>query len=214
MLKRLQGFIIGFMVCALFSGITFAATQSAINVAYNNIKLSVRGVIVPTDTEPFVYNNRTFVPVRFVADALGMDVKYNEGTDTVEITDKAVEPVASQMLDEDNGVNLTPPPMPPKLDGIESTFIHKFEDKYYVNVEHVNDKIRPSGYDILWYGDAEKYILIKTVPFTPFGRGVYSLMTPDDQILIDNVYVTTVPKYSSDNIDVDYYINAILPLIK
>ncbi|MCL5272663.1 MAG: copper amine oxidase N-terminal domain-containing protein [Gammaproteobacteria bacterium] len=96
MKKFLLGFILGAFLFSILP--IYAATQTAINVTYSNIKLSVRGVIVPTNEEPFIYNNRTFIPARIVAEALGMDVKYNEVTDTVEITDKVVEPVASKTM--------------------------------------------------------------------------------------------------------------------
>lgn len=211
MKKFILGFILGACIFSIFP--IYAATQTAINVTYNNIKLSVRGEIIPTDVEPFVFNNRTFVPARFIAEALGMDVKYNEVTDTVEITDKIAEPMVNQnqvetAKDEDNGVNLAPPPTSkPKVEGIDSVFIDEFEGTYYIKNEFINNYIRPKGYEILLNRKTEKFSLIKTIPFSPYGRGEYSLMEPDDQILIEEI--------SSENrVTVDYYVNTILPFIK
>lgn len=65
----------------------FADTRS-ISVFYNNIRMTLNGRIIETDQEPFILNGRTFVPIRFVAEAFNKEVKYNETTDTVEITDK------------------------------------------------------------------------------------------------------------------------------
>lgn len=115
----MKKFVLGFIMGAfLFSVLPiYAATQQAITVNYNNIKLSVRGTIVPTDTEPFIYDNRTFVPIRFVAESLGMDVKYNEITDTVEITDKATPtptpgPTATPTPEPKPNPEATPTPEP------------------------------------------------------------------------------------------------------
>jgi hypothetical protein len=68
----------------------FAGTQT-IESFYNNIKISVDGNIIElkdaagSPVEPFIYNGTTYLPVRAIAEALGMEVKYNETTNTVEL---------------------------------------------------------------------------------------------------------------------------------
>jgi hypothetical protein len=92
-MKKIKHFIIGLIVGAmLFNvGMVFAETQT-IEAFYNNIKLSIDGKMVELkDTkgnlvEPFIFEGTTYLPVRAVAEALGMEVKYNETTSTVELS--------------------------------------------------------------------------------------------------------------------------------
>ncbi len=44
------------------------------------IKVFVKGGKLAFDAEPFIENNRTMVPVRAIAEALGLDVNYKDGT--------------------------------------------------------------------------------------------------------------------------------------
>jgi hypothetical protein len=83
MKKFITGFILGSLLFSIIP--VYAITQKTINVSYDNIKISVNGNILKPDTEPFMYNNRIFVPIGFIAEALGMDAQYNKTTDTVEI---------------------------------------------------------------------------------------------------------------------------------
>lgn len=47
------------------------------------LKIFIRGRKINPDTPPFIENGRTLVPVRAVAEALGLDVKYANGTVTI-----------------------------------------------------------------------------------------------------------------------------------
>jgi hypothetical protein len=92
MKKFLAGLIIGMMLM----GAVFADTQT-IEAFYNNIKISINGKAVElkdaagSPVEPFIYNGTTYLPVRAIAEALGMEVKYNETTNTVELVRKEGE---------------------------------------------------------------------------------------------------------------------------
>jgi len=50
------------------------------------IRIFVDGLEIATDAPPVIVQNRTFVPVRFVSEALGATVDWDEGTRTVIIT--------------------------------------------------------------------------------------------------------------------------------
>lgn len=88
MKRSLKGFIsIAVIIAILGVAVTAFANSKSIEAVFKNIKISIDGKQVTNmDAEPFIYNNRTFVPVRFVIDNLGMKVNYNNATDTVEIT--------------------------------------------------------------------------------------------------------------------------------
>lgn len=91
MKKRLQGIIIGVLVCAiLFSVSVLAAGNSKmIEAFYTGIRLFVDGgEYIPTDAngkvvEPFIYNGTTYLPVRAVANAFGKDVIWDGANQTV-----------------------------------------------------------------------------------------------------------------------------------
>lgn len=88
MFKKHKQLIIGFVLGALlFSGVSVAASNGlkSISVLYNNIKIAVNGKELKTDSEPFIYEGRTYVPIRVVSEALGAEVDWNNKTKTVEI---------------------------------------------------------------------------------------------------------------------------------
>ncbi|MBQ3115193.1 MAG: copper amine oxidase N-terminal domain-containing protein [Clostridia bacterium] len=91
MRRRLQGMIAGVIICAILtSGVVFAKQITATaELLYNNIKITLNGQeLLPKDAngnyvEPFTINGTTYLPVRAVASALGMDVNWDGNTNTV-----------------------------------------------------------------------------------------------------------------------------------
>lgn len=91
MKKRLQGLIAGVLIGTMLTGgVVFAKQISeTAELFYNNIKISLNGQdIQPKDAngnyvEPFIINGTTYLPVRAVANALGMKVDWNGNTNTV-----------------------------------------------------------------------------------------------------------------------------------
>lgn len=89
MLKKYKQLIVGIILGAIIFNVAPSMALSGlktIDVMYNNIKIAVDGKEVETDSEPFIYEGRTYVPIRFVSEALGMEVNWNDKTKTVEIT--------------------------------------------------------------------------------------------------------------------------------
>ncbi|MDD4802207.1 MAG: stalk domain-containing protein [Syntrophomonas sp.] len=58
-----------------------------------DIKIFINGAEVPSDTSPVVINNRTMVPIRIIAEYIGMNVDWQG--ERVAITDKAAIPAAA-----------------------------------------------------------------------------------------------------------------------
>lgn len=54
---------------------TFNGTRITMSIGYNHY--AVGGKIYPMDTAPYIQNNRTMVPIRFVAEVIGYDVGFN-----------------------------------------------------------------------------------------------------------------------------------------
>jgi hypothetical protein len=91
MLKRLQGFIIGVIICSLaVGGIAHASpTTRTLQARFNNIRVVVDGTeIHPRDAagnrvEPFIIDGTTYLPVRAVGDAVGKAVYWDGPNFTV-----------------------------------------------------------------------------------------------------------------------------------
>jgi predicted house-cleaning noncanonical NTP pyrophosphatase (MazG superfamily) len=97
-MKSLKQFIVGLIVGVMLMSAVFAGTQT-IEVFFNNIKISIDGKAVElkdatgNPVEPFIYNGTTYLPVRAIGEALGMEVKFNETANTVELAKKKVNNV-------------------------------------------------------------------------------------------------------------------------
>lgn len=87
--ERLQGMLMG-VILATSLGLTIPTLartgQETITVAFNNIRIAVNGNVVATEFDPFVFEGRTYLPVRDVANAVGYDVTWEATTNTVHLT--------------------------------------------------------------------------------------------------------------------------------
>ena len=66
-----------------------------ISATFRNIKIVVDGKEVSTSAEPFIYNGTTYLPIRAVGEAVGKEVTWNGGTNTVylgEVPESAKQP--------------------------------------------------------------------------------------------------------------------------
>ena len=66
--------------------------QETITVNFNNIQIAVNGTRINTEFEPFVFQGRTYLPVRDVANAMGFGVTWENATNTVHLTAGASNP--------------------------------------------------------------------------------------------------------------------------
>ncbi|WP_069648910.1 copper amine oxidase N-terminal domain-containing protein [Caloranaerobacter ferrireducens] len=83
-MKLSRGFIFTFIFIFLFSVTVLAdGVYKNIKVYFNNISINVDGSKIETDVEPFIYNDRVYVPIRFVAEKLDKEVEWNNETKTV-----------------------------------------------------------------------------------------------------------------------------------
>lgn len=74
---------------------------------YNNIKIMLNGkAVTPTDAngnavEPFTIDGTTYLPVRGIASALGLNVGWDDATSTVTLDNPGVFPGAVQVYDDE-----------------------------------------------------------------------------------------------------------------
>lgn len=108
MKSKIKGFVFGMII-----GLTFAATlvfaSSGLitkQLSYDNIKIELDGKeIVPKDAngnyvEPFTIDGTTYLPVRAVSGALGLNVDWDDKTNTVLLSTKQSEPSSPVVSDE------------------------------------------------------------------------------------------------------------------
>lgn len=97
MKDRLKGMVVGLLVGLIFSG-TVSASVSVIKkeLHYDNIKITLDGnEIKPTGSdgsyvEPFIIDGVTYLPVRGIANALGLGVDWDGNTKTVLLTSQQI----------------------------------------------------------------------------------------------------------------------------
>ncbi len=84
--EKVKSFIIGVIAgVAITGGIGAFAYTDYIEVMYNNIKIVVDGKEIHPDSEPFISNGTTYLPVRAVSEALGKEVYWDGPNYTVYI---------------------------------------------------------------------------------------------------------------------------------
>ena len=62
------------------SQITLSMDQTTIKLNLNNRTVIKNGEKEQLDVQPYMKNNRTYVPIRFIAETFGSQVHYNQGT--------------------------------------------------------------------------------------------------------------------------------------
>lgn len=143
MKKRIQGIIIGIVIGVLIGsvGILASTRQVQETLNYNNIKILLDGEeLIPRDVngnyvEPFIIDGTTYLPVRGISNALGLDVDWDGKTQTVLLTtpDDDISGILAEMLEligiETNAADTT----------LKFSVNSTPEDPAYINVILPND---------------------------------------------------------------------------
>lgn len=85
MKKFISGMCIG-LIAGMSATIIAAGIFEQIDVLRNDITVKVNGEVV--DADNFVYNDTTYLPLRAIGEKLGLDVQYDEATNTALINTK------------------------------------------------------------------------------------------------------------------------------
>lgn len=92
---RIKGFFSGIVVSAITFSLgasAFAAYQKQATLDYTGIKITLNGsAVTPKDAngnsiEPFAISGTTYLPVRGIASAMGLNVTWDQATQTVALT--------------------------------------------------------------------------------------------------------------------------------
>lgn len=98
MKDKFKGIIIGIIIGVMLVPTVYATVATITKeIYYNDILITLNGdEVKPTDAngeyvEPFIMDGTTYLPVRGIANALGMDVEWDDDTKTVKLTDGTEE---------------------------------------------------------------------------------------------------------------------------
>jgi len=90
--EKLKGAVFGvILTLILVTAIPAFArvAQETATVNFTNIRIAVNGRQVQTEQNPFIFQGKTYLPVRDVAEAVGFDVTWEAATNTVHLTSRA-----------------------------------------------------------------------------------------------------------------------------
>ena len=109
--KKIRVAVMVMSLILVLTGVAYASIGSrTAELFYNNIKIWLDGKeIVPVDAsgnvvEPFIIDGTTYLPVRAVSSALGLDVSWNDQTKTVELNTPGVFAGGVQVYEDENVV--------------------------------------------------------------------------------------------------------------
>lgn len=87
-----------------FSGVAFASNSSKINVFFEDLKYVINGQVMKPDssTQGFIYKNTTYVPLRFVSEALGQNVRWNNQSKTITLENNNMTGTELNVVTEEN----------------------------------------------------------------------------------------------------------------
>ena len=107
--EKFKLLMLGLIIGATLSATVAIAAPQLVEIVFG-VRVSVDGQIVhfEDDMRPFVLDGRTFLPVRAMADIVGLNVDFNEATNTVVLTSGAGNVVTPTPVP-------TPQPTPPPV---------------------------------------------------------------------------------------------------
>ncbi|MCL2375883.1 MAG: copper amine oxidase N-terminal domain-containing protein [Defluviitaleaceae bacterium] len=91
--EHLKGFVAGVLLMVMLSAtLVFASPGISREIHYGiSIVLNGRTVQFDEDSQPFIMDDRTFLPLRTMADLLGLPVDFNPDTNTAYLGHAAIE---------------------------------------------------------------------------------------------------------------------------
>jgi len=151
-----KNFILGMAVMALvFMLILTVSAQSRTEQAtlnFNNIIIMLDGEeLIPRDVngnavEPFIINGTTYLPVRGIANALGLDVDWDDDANTVILTTPAAQPV-------NESANIQVAWATEELLDIYEYFHEYFHAEYGANMI-IRTDVAITDFDFIWVGNS------------------------------------------------------------
>ena len=99
--KVAKGFVMGVLFTLLLSGTVLMASAEMRQVVFGvGVSFNGQAVQFDADSQPFIMEGRTFLPVRAIADIAGLEVDFDGATNTVLLTSgggAAAQPAATRL---------------------------------------------------------------------------------------------------------------------
>lgn len=107
MKKRIPTFVAGMLTMALIgsTGLTALAATGQLTITVDPVNIQVNGAtFAPTDAKGnsvpvFALNGTTYAPLRALAEAYGLEVGYDKGSNMATVGEKSVDPATTQTPD-------------------------------------------------------------------------------------------------------------------
>lgn len=198
-------------ICGLITGIliatSFTAFAAGLNIIKNDKPIYINGE--KTDISAYAIDGSTYLKLRDFEKA-GLKINYDSSTKHIEIENPALTGESNTKENNNMSTTLTKPKSTP--DGI--TMIDEYNGKYYVGYVYANQKIIPKGYIIknMISTGQNKYSLLKIIDNKGKNPDITSLSGFEWEVVLDNIQTNSI--YGYDEIEYNYYINTILPLVK
>lgn len=202
MKKQWKGFASGVgvtLLCVGLVGSAFAAYQKQATLDYTGINITLNGsAVTPADAngnavEPFAIDGTTYLPVRGIASAMGLNVSWDQATQTVALTSAGQTPSAP------SGTYSRTNPAP--VGTAQSISVNGILEKYNASVvieESIRGadawaKIKAANQFNQAAPDGKEYVLVKI-------KASVNSVTDDKAISLSDYSFTP---YSSDNVEYD-----------
>lgn len=137
---------------SITKSITGKRDNTLITLQADNTDAWLNGQPLPLDVPAMIIGNRTMVPARFIAEALGADVAWNEAERTVEIKSNLPYGLANSYILEHNVQQL--------ISGVDEDFYREFEST-------IRSQFKPESFELL-----ERY-LRATYPAKTAANGIF-----------------------------------------
>lgn len=207
----MKKFVLGFLTAALlFTALPIGAAVQQYVLQPTAAKIVVDGAEVKDDNLPIMsYQGYNYIPAavfRNICDKIGVGFKWDNEKKEIQITTTA----PAEATTSSGGVNMeVPEKITQTPDGI--TMIDTWEGKQYIGIGYIQQSINKKGYDIVPNIKQKKgWLLIKGN--SPDFKFYFHTEESEYTVILNDLPTTYA--YGGDNIEVNYYINTILPLIK
>jgi hypothetical protein len=219
----MKKFILGFLLGAiLMCAIPTLAANNTVQALFNGVKVAVNGenITFANGEEPAMINDRTYVPAKYVAEALGATVKWDGKSNTVNIIDSASKPATDTSANTSDEKPIIPTTSKDdKHPNTNFDFHVNLYGKTYTYNENTSDGLHIYTYKnnpqkFVLSNDLAKYHSIKIARLDKLdSKYIYSMSrVADKKVLIPEVEYVNINDYQYFTLD--YYENTMLPIIK
>ena len=218
--------LIGIFLCVTTISIGVATTAFAsgttktLKAFFNNIKIYLDGKKVETKSEPFIVDGVTYLPVRDIAEALDLEVSWDNKNNTIEITSKDYDNFIGKEKAKEIALKHTDLSVSETKNfkiyfdsedqSYDIEFYDKYNTKYEYEIDAVTGKILSYDEDYNDNNSSDSYISQDKAKSIAFKHAdVKSYEVKNLKINLDRDDEHYEIKFTVDNIDYEYEIDAV-----